>query len=326
MQTKTVYLSGLAVSEQILMQSYMDLLVLRDGSRFDVTEVREAAQIEVFDPKADAACNSPSFNEPSRIAFLAQGEPSTDHGWALHRPARLSNLREVLTSITSEHAILSNTETALPEHRRLEYWLGLLSRFEAQGEAWELKGLKNLRLRIYFNHQRVYLSNPHQWQEQLANTGRALATAIPSDMEALGDYAISLDRFRWQLCEALSNGLLLPGIASRSTFNLLQWPDFGSVGANQKQMKLSALFHGRDLTIIKAAELSALPVSAVIDFINASAAQGLLKDAPAELLCPEALNSAQKLEQPAPLPEVAKKSRTFGQFLEKLRGAIGLGK
>lgn len=324
MPTKTVYLSGLAISEQILLESYMDLLVLRDGSRFNVTDRIDQAQIELFDPSLEAA-NVAVVQRRPRIAFIGQDTPASEHDWALQRPVRLSNLREVLSSITSEQAILCTAENAVPEHRKLEYWLGLLARFESEGDAWELKGFKDLRVRLYFNHKRVYLSDEKRWCEQLIHTGRALATAIPSEIQpAPGEYSASLDRFRWQLCEILSGGLLLPGIAGRSTFNILHWPDFGALGANQHQMKLSALFHGRDLTITRAAEISGLHVSSVIDFINACTALGLLKDSPAELLSREAFRATQENIAAAPVARDVQKQRRFGQFLGKLRNAFGL--
>ena len=326
MQTKTIYFSGLPKSEQILLESYMELLVLRDGSRFDVTDVMEQAQIEVFDPShAVHSIASPTMR--SRIAYLAQGAEGSAHAWALHRPARLSTLREVLSSITTAQAILSKSVPAVPEHRKLEYWLALLARFESEGEAWELRGFKDLRVRIYFNHKRVYLSSEQKWREQLVCTGRALATAIPRDIHfALDEYSVSIDKFRWQLCGILTGGLLLPGIASRVSFAVLHWPDFGSLGASAEQMKLSALFHGRDLSIAKAADISKLSVSTVIDFINACAALGLLKDCPTDLLGREALRTSPALNRLAPAPVPAAKQKTLGfrHLLGKLRGAFGL--
>lgn len=323
MQTKAVYLSGLTTSEQILLESYMDLLVLRDGSRFDITEVMEEAQIEVFDPQVQAT-NTTASQRRSRIAFVAPGSETSEHSWALQRPVRLSNLREVLSAVTSEQAIDSKVDNPVLEHRKLEYWLGLLERFESQGDAWELKGFKDLRVRIYFKHKRVYLSDEKKWSQQVIHTSRALATAIPDEGLPTADYSQSIDQFRWQLCQLLSGGLLLPGIADRSTFNISNWPDFGVLGANQNHMKLSALFHGRDLTIPKAAEISALAVSTVIDFINACAALGLLKDAPEQLLGHEAFLTTPEHKQVAPVVRVVSKPHLFGQFLGKLRGAFGL--
>lgn len=325
MQTKMVYLSGLDKSEQILFDSYMKLLILRDGSRFDVTEVKDQAQIEIFNPELDASQHDLSASSHcSRIAYLGQGVEASSHHWALHKPARLSKLREVLSSITCDTSILAKSEMALLEHRKLEYWLALLSRFEAEGEAWELKGFRGLRVRLYFKHKQVYLSNEKKWREQLIHTGRALATVIPSDLPA-GEHC-SMDRFRWQLCEALSGGLLLPGIASRRSFSILQWPDFGVLGASSEQMKLSALFHGRELTIAKAAEISSLPVYSVIDFVNACAVIGLLKDAPTELLNLAAAHPSRKLEsKPAEPVTVHRKPGGFSRFLGKLRDKLGLG-
>ena len=339
MTKELVYFAGLAVAEQILIESYLDLVELADGRTFGVTNILEEAQLELFDPNSTVSPAEKARTVP-RIAYVAPNSErgaKTDNVWILRRPVSLGNLRDVLHSIsrpaTSKPDTMSTHENEIcptqdqkptSEHRKLECWLTLLTQVEGETLPREIQGFGPVQIMLFPMQKTVSISDAQAWRTKVVSLNRSLIVLphinqhVPTDGTTL-----TFDRFRWELCMTLSRGMLLPGIASMSRYGLLQWPDFGVLGANPYHMKLSALFHARELSLAQAAALSKLPVNVVIAFVNGCAALGLLKNSPQELL-------GRKV--PKPVRETVRTlvvqpslhASGFGSWIGKIRSAFGL--
>lgn len=327
MERKTIYFSGLAKPEQILLEAYINMLVLRDGSRFCVVDTLSDAQIEVFDPNLNLS-SDPAASARTRIAYVNPADGS-EHAISLVKPVRLSNLREVLGSICSSQHTLPVIAKALPAHRKLEHWLEVIAQLEGVGGSWQLNSFDDLSIQLHFGRKQVLLSDEKKWPTQLFQAGRDPKPIASGVGPISGGYMCSLDYFRWQLCSKLGVGLLLPGISNRRTFSILQWPDFGKLGGNADHMKLSALFFSRESSVTRAAAITGLPVITVIDFLNGCAVLGLLKNCPSNLFAKVQSQAQVFSETASGLMQRRvdpKNGGGFSGFLGKLRSAFGLTK
>lgn len=338
-----IFIGTLTKADQLLFSAYLGLVALEDGRRFVSTDERQKARIELFELNDLSMLESETARdqEIAKIAYVAsaiQALPQRENVWFLSKPARLGPLREILRAITNGKATsaavppnLTNAavsdEKQLAEHRKLEYWLGLLVRHQADRMPRELQGLKGNSITLFPAQNQVCFQHEHGWQNSILDATRCpimLPSMAPNLPE--GVFTMSYSRFRWELCMALSRGILLPGIASMPTYTLLQWPDFGVLGSNPEHMKLSALFHGRSLSIANASMLAKLPKDVVIAFINGCAALGLLKNCPQELL---GRQIHRMLREPVRASVAASEAPKhahgrFGSLLGKLRNAFGL--
>lgn len=345
MTKELVYIAGLAIAEQILLESYLDLVQLADGRTFGVTDVLDDAHVELYDPHA----TNPAPVKPHPLPRIAYVAPNTERGSAtdnaliLRRPVSLGNLRDVLSAISNRSTIKGVTAASKPqqpfeicptqdqkpaaEHRKLECWLTLLTQVESETLPREIQGFGSVQIMLFPMQKKVSISDPEAWRAKLVSSNRSLIVLPHINQHVPSEGAtLSFDRFRWELCLTLSRGMLLPGIAGIARYSLLQWPDFGSVGANAQHMKLSALFHARELSIAQAAALSNLPVNTVIAFVNGCAALGLLKNCPQELLgrkvqkpVRENVRTTSVILQPS-----LHASGGFGSWIGKIRNAFGL--
>lgn len=317
-----VYIARLPLSDQILMASYLELVQLEDGRTFGVTDVLAQAHVEFYDPSVPAGINE--VHSVPRIAYLAPGQEGVGcPGPMLRRPINLPGLREVLS-----HASRSAAVTACPnaEQYKLENWLALLAHVEAETLPREIQGLGNIQIIIFPMEKVVSINDPESWRAKVLSTNRKLVTLPHIDHHVpAGATTYPFDRFRWDLCMTLTRGNLLPCIAGKTHYSLAHWPDFGVLGANPHQMKLSALFRQRELSVAQAAMLSNLSANVVIAFINGCAALKLLKDCPPELMGPSARKPARPM--PSARAELANPNRShssFGGWIGKIRTALGL--
>lgn len=340
MSKALIYVAGLAAAEQILLESYLDLVELSDGRTFGVTDVLEDAHVELFDPSTAAGAPTKAHPLP-RIAYVAPNSErlsatATDNALILKRPVSLGNLRDVLSTIAKRGASAESTQRAASdscqpqapsEHRKLECWLTLLAQVESETLPREIQGFGSVHIMLFPMQKKVSISDPEAWRSKVLSANRSLIVLPHINQHVPSDGAtLSFDRFRWELCLTLSRGLLLPSIAGMSSYSLLQWPDFGALGPNPQHMKLSALFHSRSLSIAQAATLSNLPMNTVIAFVNGCAAIGLLKDCPADLLGKKlqkpirtAVRTTSVVVQPA-----LHTNSGFGAWIGKIRNAFGL--
>lgn len=344
MTKELVYVAGLAKAEQILLESYLDLVELADGRTFGVTDVLENAQVELFDPSTTKMAPAKPHLLP-RIAYVApNNEPgsATDNVLILRRPVSLGNLRDVLGTISKRSGacgVLPIGKSPIPvadfpaseqkpsEHRKLECWLTLLTQVEGETLPREIQGFGSVQIMLFPMQKKVSISDPESWRAKLVGSNRSLIVLPHINQHVPTDGAtLSFDRFRWELCMTLSRGLLLPGIAGMARYSLLQWPDFGALGVNADHMKLSALFHARELSIAQAAALSNLPVNTVIAFVNGCAALGLLKNCPQELLGRKVPKPARELSRPLSvmMQPSLQAGGGFGSWIGKIRNAFGL--
>lgn len=343
MPRELVYFTGLSVAEEVLLESYLDLVELADGRTFGVTNVLENAQLELFDPSA-VSTNKKATRVP-RIAYVAptyERASASENVRILRKPVSLGNLREVLSTIskpskvkvaidssalsTANDASTTQDQRQAPGQRKLEGWLTLLTQVEGETFPREIQGLCPVQIMLFPIQKTVSISDPQAWRAKVMSSNRSLIVLPHVNQHVPNDATtFTFDRFRWELCMMLSHGVLLSAIANMARYSLMQWPDFGVLGASAQHMKLSALFHARELNISQAATLSNLPVNTVIAFINGCAALGLLKNCPQELL-------GRRLQKP--LREVARASVAirssansksgFGMWIGKIRHAFGL--
>lgn len=343
MPRELVFFTGLSMAEEVLLESYLDLVELADGRTFGVTDVLENAQVELFDPNTAASTNKKSHKVP-RIAYVAptyERASTSENVRILRKPVSLGNLRDVLSTLAKpSNAKVSLVSGALPsandscatqdpkqasEHRKLETWLTLLTKVERERFPREIQGLCPVQIMLFPMQKTVSISDPQAWRARVMSSNRSLIVLPHVNQHVPNDATtFTFDRFRWELCMMLSDGVLLSGIADMARYSLIQWPDFGVLGASAQHMKLSALLHARELSITQTAALSKLPVNTVIAFINGCAGLGLIKNCPRELL-------GRKLQMP--VREVARvnmiarpsvNSSGFGLWIGKIRHAFGL--
>lgn len=117
----------------------------------------------------------------------------------------------------------------------------------------------------------------------------------------------------WNLGMALQPDDLLPQVKARGWVQLTRWPDFGRIRSNQAQLKMSALLTTRAFAVDEVFDALGEPRPSVIAFLNACALCGLLADAP--------------VEPPAPsVAHLAREGRSLGGLMQRLRGALGIGR
>lgn len=337
-----VYVGSLSKADQLLMTAYLTLIVLEDGRHFVGTTALEVARIELFELTDWSSLELAQTKDLSRIAYVmprAQPFPPRDNLWYLTKPARLASLREILAGIIERQETTrrlgakpldATAETKqLPEHRKLEYWLTLLTSEQLDHQPRELQGLKENAITFVPAQGVVYFQRERGWQTSILEAARCpILLPCIHPILPVGGFSMSYARFRWELCRVLSRGILLPGVASMPTFTLLQWPDFGELGANPDYLKLSALFHARALSIPNAVKLAKLPKDVVVAFINGRAALGLLKNCPQELLGRQIQRIMREPVRPSSSAAAAPKQPDgrFSALIGKLRNVFALGR
>jgi hypothetical protein len=94
---------------------------------------------------------------------------------------------------------------------------------------------------------------------------------------------------------------------------LTRWPDFGRIRSNPSQLKMSALLTTRAYSIDEVFDAVGEPRPQVIAFVNACALCGLLSDEQVETAAPS-------------VAHVAREGRSLGGLMQRLRGALGIGR
>lgn len=117
----------------------------------------------------------------------------------------------------------------------------------------------------------------------------------------------------WNLGLVLQPDELLPQVTARGWVQLTRWPDFGRLRSNPSQLKMSALLTSRAVSVEEVFDVVHESRPNVIAFLNACALCGLLADAP--------------VEAPAPAAgHLAREGRSLGGLMQRLRGALGIGR
>lgn len=135
---------------------------------------------------------------------------------------------------------------------------------------------------------------------------------------AAGDYAapgpgFPIDQLLWNLGMVLHPIDLLPQTRARGWVQLARWPDFTHIRSNHAQLKMSALFVSRAFNVDEVFEAVGEPRPSVIAFLNACALCGLLAETPIAVHSPS-------------LAHLAPEGRPLGGLMQRLRGALGIGK
>lgn len=106
---------------------------------------------------------------------------------------------------------------------------------------------------------------------------------------------------------------LLPQVKARGWVQLARWPDFGHIRSNQAQLRMSAVFVSRAFDADEVFEAVGEPRPSVIAVLNACALCGLLAETPVAANAPS-------------LAHLAPAGRRLGGLIQRLRGALGIGR
>ena len=123
---------------------------------------------------------------------------------------------------------------------------------------------------------------------------------------------VPIELLLWNLGMVLQPDDLLPQVKARGWVKLTRWPNFGRIRSEHAQLKMSALLTSRAVGVDDVFEALGEPRPIVIAFLNACALCGLLADAP--------------VDAPPPVARVAREGRPLGGLMQRLRGALGIGR
>jgi hypothetical protein len=295
---------GIGASDRLLLSAFIELIALPDGARFVLDEA-PSAQIIFISAAALQTHRERATPEWGRHFVLYGDTDASAPEYVLATPVRLAPLKELLSALVAKiqsansPVAPSQPDSAhvAPAHRRLEQFVRLLRRCDASVEMLSFEGLDGLRIcYLTASKQFAVLGGNGSWEHTLAaQTG---AISLVSVQAGAGCFAeakqsaapwsnatvLSRDQFVWLAVHQLSQGVLLPGIASRNVYLLNAWPDFGVLGADPLAIKAAALLTRRACSVSQTVQASGLSREKVIGLINACALLDLLRHAPNDLL------------------------------------------
>jgi hypothetical protein len=337
--------TGLGKSDQLLLAAYLDLVALTDGHVFGLRDDPGAAIhfIKVSTPDGAAAL---AERVPGLAYVLVDSLESSkaDGVWNLASPIRFEPLRELLIDIVSKRALWALqglTLSAPPKdsllnitvfsgHRKLEQILNAVDRALEAGTPQEFFGVDGLDI-VFFPKRKLFSFRSqgplHSWLEYFAKSSKAISIRpCPLHMVDQQAVTVTLARFRWELTRRLSRGILLPGIALMTEFNMSRWPNFDELGGNSPQdLRACALLFSRVASIEAAVQASGISRVEAIGLLNACALEGCLRGVETGNLLQRTVRTSSH-EQVASNPQVGLASASFGGLFGKIRSVWGVQK
>jgi hypothetical protein len=280
---------GLSDRERLLLRSLVRLVEHRLGSAWEVYDEQGGeAEVVVIAPQGAGPWEDLEAGVLPAIAVACAQQAPEGARWVLHKPIRAAELIALLERL-GEHlgAPPPEARQAAPAgaFRPGEYLPGLLDTGAVAGNVFRFALPDGPGVLVdpvsgvfYSKASLAALAPLLRASAHTIQVSPLLGAHLQRELEVRRLQPRPLESLVFAAVAAASRGRVLEGRQADAPAHLKRWPDFMHLPRRPGHLRLAAYLSRYAATVAQAARVTGVPLSEVVDFVNACAVTGLLDE------------------------------------------------
>lgn len=327
---------GLSIRDEMRVKSMLQLVEGKTAASWTHSE-QAAADLAICEPDSALARavmrQAVQRGRPRCVSLVRQGTPPPEDVESVFAPLRVSDFismldatpatQDVDTSLTTQQLVAASQAEAAAQNEG--FLLAQVLRDIAAKDSQRTHLIARGDVLIYVQPaQATVLANKDLSPELIAELARASSALEVRELgsddspPAVGELRRhSLQYLLWNCGQLGTTTDLLPWLPRMARFRLQRWPDFGRLGHQTWQVRLTSMLMNNAYTPQQMTHLAAQPIANIRGFLNACALCGLLTH--------ESLASQQAIEPAHAETPATKPTGRWSGILRSIRNALHIG-